>query len=142
MLQTDLNLINVAGVVRWSYHNIVNILESVVLSRKEKNQYFWKGFGGIPRALDTLKEEVLNENLSTSNGCHLIIMYVSLSLSHDNHCICEGLPNSKADRKEKPSVPSRNRRSALGLAMFEFLFCILHRRQLGVVQACPTFPKI
>lgn len=67
--------------------------------------------------------------------------YAFRYVSHDNHCICEGLPNPEADRKEKPSVPSRNRRRALGLAMFEILFCILHRRQLGVVQARGMFFK-
>ncbi|GFS45064.1 DP-E2F-like protein 3 [Actinidia rufa] len=62
---------NRLDVERRRIYDIVNILESVgVLSKKAKNQYSWKGFGAIPRALDKLKEEALRENSSTSSCYH------------------------------------------------------------------------
>ncbi|CAL5376042.1 unnamed protein product [Camellia sinensis] len=73
----------------------------LVLSRKAKNQYFWKGFSAIPQALDELKEEALRENFSTSG------------VSSVNHC--GGPSNSKTDRKDKPSVSNKVDNAATAL---------------------------
>ncbi|XP_057482590.1 E2F transcription factor-like E2FF isoform X2 [Actinidia eriantha] len=91
---------NRLDVERRRIYDIVNILESVgVLSKKAKNQYSWKGFGAIPRALDKLKEEALRENSSTSSCYH------SETVSSENHY--GGPSNSQTDRQDKPSVSSK-----------------------------------
>ncbi|XP_028065653.1 E2F transcription factor-like E2FF [Camellia sinensis] len=108
---------NRLGVERRRVYDIVNILESVgVLSRKTKNQYFWKGFSAIPRALDELKEKALRENFCTSGVFH------SANVSSVNHC--GGPSNSKTDRKDKPSVSNKvdNRKEiSLGLLTMNFV---------------------
>ncbi|XP_041006188.1 E2F transcription factor-like E2FF isoform X2 [Juglans microcarpa x Juglans regia] len=51
------------GVERRRMYDVVNILESIrIIAKKGKNQYSWKGFGEVPRALEELKVSKNIEN--------------------------------------------------------------------------------
>ncbi|KAF5956994.1 hypothetical protein HYC85_004219 [Camellia sinensis] len=127
---------------RWSFEIALRererALEIWVLGverRKAKNQYFWKGFSAIPRALDELKEEALRENFSTSGVFH------SSNVSSVNRC--GGPSNSKTDRKDKPSVSNKvdNRKEiSLGLRTKNFvkLFICSHEDLISLDSAATT----
>ncbi|KAG6719851.1 hypothetical protein I3842_03G027800 [Carya illinoinensis] len=52
-------------------YDVVNILESIrIIAKKGKNQYSWKGFGEVPRALEELKEDGVREKSNHSGFCN------------------------------------------------------------------------
>ncbi|GMY13520.1 E2F transcription factor-like E2FF isoform X1 [Fagus crenata] len=86
------------GVGRRRMYDVVNILESVgIVARKGKNQYIWKGYEEIPRALEELKEKGLRENSNISGCCS------SVEVSNNNE---NGVPSCLKCNWEDDSVTS------------------------------------